>query len=64
MPESLTQYFAMMKTLHSPMANDLTKSIIRSTGLPELMETTSSQALKKRIAKELSNGNQGNQRAG
>ena len=64
MPESLTQYFAMMKTLHSPMANDLTKSIIRSTGLPELMATTSSPALRLRIAKELGHGIESNQHAG
>ncbi len=64
MSDTITKYFAMMQTLHSPASNQLTKDIIRSTGLPELMEITSSQALKKRIAKELSNGNQGNQRAG
>lgn len=63
MPDSITQYFAMMKTLHSPVANALTKSIIRSTGLPELAQTTSSQALRNRIAKELSNGNEVDQHA-
>lgn len=55
MSDTLTQYFALMKTLNSQAANDLTKAIIRSTGLPELAQTTSSQALRNRIAKELSN---------
>lgn len=64
MSDTLTQYFAMMRTLNSPIANDLTKAVIRSTGLPELMAQTSSLALRTRIQKDIANGFQGNQHAG
>jgi hypothetical protein len=64
MLESITQYFNMQKTLNSATASELTKSVIRSTGLPELMATTSSPALRNRIQKDISNGVQSNQHTG
>jgi len=64
MSDQLARYFAFMRTLNSPAANDLTKAIVRSDGLPELLAVTSSPALRLRIQKDIAHGKQSNQHAG